>query len=231
VPTKFRCPCGKKLKTADDTVGKKAKCPDCLRWVRVPRSDSYETVARYVSRKGGKATEAQAALEKMRAVMQRSEAPMESSPARVAAMVGSTAADEDDSAFGAKAKVVVADSVEDDLRTVAGMLRDHGYYVVEARTGTEALEVIRSRRPDAAFLDVQLDGLGGFQVAKQLRDAANPLNKDVWQMPLLMTIQKIRGRDKQYAMSIGVQGFFGKPVNPAQTCSRLEKEITKYRGR
>jgi len=231
VPTRFRCPCGQKLKTADDTVGKKARCPACSRWLRVPRSDSYNTVARNTSLKSDKASDAQAALQKMRAMTQRKETPSEPAGPPVGAMPGTTASDRSDSSYGSKAKVIVADSVERDLRSLTSMLRDHGYYVIETGNGSEALELIRSRKPDGAFLDVQLDGLSGFQVAKQLRDVTNPLNKDVWQMPLLMTTQKIRGRDKQYAMSIGVQGYFAKPVNPAQTCSRLEKEILKYRGR
>ena len=36
--------------------------------------------------------------------------------------------------------------------------------VIECGTGAEAVEVIRARRPDLAFLDVRLPGLSGFEV-------------------------------------------------------------------
>ncbi len=46
---KFQCVCGRHLKTPDDTVGKKAKCPKCDRWLRVPNSETYDTSAEETS--------------------------------------------------------------------------------------------------------------------------------------------------------------------------------------
>lgn len=200
---RFRCPCGQKLKTADKTLGKRAKCSKCDRWLRVPESDTYDAIADEVQIKEAAKTEA--AKEK---------AP----------------ASEEKAPEDAKGHVVAADGNKAHLESVCGVLRDHGYYVSETMDGTQAVELIRKHAPDIAVLDVQLDNLGGFQVVKQIRDVANQLNKDVWKMPVVMTAGKVRGRDKQYAMSIGVQGYFNKPVNPAKLCSRVEKEIGKYRA-
>ncbi len=46
--------------------------------------------------------------------------------------------------------------------------------VGEARNGREAVEVVRSARPDLLFLDVQMPGLDGFEVLEALGDDVPP---------------------------------------------------------
>jgi two-component system response regulator AdeR len=173
---RFSCPCGQRLKTADEVVGKRAKCPKCGQWLRVPESDTYRSTADV------------------------------SAP---------------------RPLVVVADSKPTDLASLSDILRQHGYKVVKATNGAEAIDVIRAKEPDACILDVRLEGLSGFQVAEQIHNPANPKNEKVWTTPVLMTSEKLRGRDKQYSMSKGVKAFFTKPIVPAQLCHRLQKVIRR----
>lgn len=199
MPLRFRCQCGQKLKTGEDLVGKRARCPKCRQWLRVPQSDTYETVAEAAAVKKDKP---------VRKLAVKPEAPP---------------ADE-------KARVVIADSVDEDRKLLATMLREHGYHVVEATDGPQAVEAIRAEKPDAIILDVKLDILSGFQVVEQIHNPGNDKNAKVWNTPVLMTTGRLRGRDKQYSMSLGVKGFFTKPLTPAQLCARLEKEVTRPGG-
>jgi CheY-like chemotaxis protein len=171
---RFQCPCGQKLKTADEVFDKKAKCPKCDNWLRVPQSDTYDTVGEVVP---------------------------------------------------GKPRVVVADSSPEDLDTLTKMLKQHGYKVIKATNGPEAVDMIRAEKPDAAILDMRLDILSGFQVVDHIHNPSNPKNDKIWRTPVLMTADTLRGRDKQYSMSKGVKAFFTKPITPAQICSRLDKEI------
>jgi CheY-like chemotaxis protein len=191
---KFSCSCGQKLKTGDELVGKRAKCPKCAQWLRVPQSSGYDTVAEMTEVKAAQA---------------------ESRPATQGK---------------ARAKVVIADSVEEDIERLATILRQHGYDVVLARDGPQAVDLIRIERPDAAILDIKLDVLSGFQVVEYIHNPSNPKNDAVWTTPILMTTEKLRGRDKQYALSLGVKRFFAKPVMPASICARLEKDINRQAG-
>ena len=47
--------------------------------------------------------------------------------------------------------------------------------VAEATNGREALEAIRRHQPDLVFLDIQMPGLSGFDVLKELPTASMPL--------------------------------------------------------
>ena len=126
--------------------------------------------------------------------------------------------------------MVVAESDEKDLNKLSAILHNHGYEVFKASDGEQAIALIRETNPDAVVLAINLDNLSGFQVVQQIHDPGNVHNKDIWTVPVLMTAAKVRGRDKQYSISLGVRGYFPKPVQPAQLCSRLEKEVAKYRG-
>jgi CheY-like chemotaxis protein len=206
---RFSCPCGQKLKTRDGTEGRHARCSNCLSLLRVPAdgTSTYETVAEPYAPHDEKA--------------HSGDAPPAAAAAPEAAAIPA------DAEFG-KIRVLVADSNAEDRRKIARILQDHNYVVLEAADGPKALEVIRAERPSAALLNVKLDIMSGFQVVQQLRSPANALNKDVWDMPVLMTTERLIGRDKQYSMSIGAHGYFVKPLQPAQICPKLEKIASKY---
>ena len=46
--------------------------------------------------------------------------------------------------------------------------------VAEARNGREALKLIRQHRPDLIFLDIQMPGINGFDVIRELHDEVMP---------------------------------------------------------
>ena len=206
---RFRCVCGQKLKTQDDTVGKRAKCPKCDKWLIVPQSVTYDTVAQEYHRDD--AENEPAGARPPVAALHDEEPPPPQPPKD-------------------KARLVLADGVPAERAALAGMLRDHGYVVVEATDGPTAVQAIRKECPDAAIVDVRLEGLSGFHVIEQITNPANALNKDVWTTPMLMTTSRLRGRDKQYAMSLGVHGFMLKPISPSDLFPKLEKAITKRPG-
>jgi two-component system LytT family response regulator len=77
---------------------------------------------------------------------------------------------------GSRIRAIIIDDEPTARRGVRLLLeRDGGVDVVgEASTGTEAAELIRRVRPDLAFLDVQMPGLDGFEVLRQIEPALVP---------------------------------------------------------
>jgi CheY-like chemotaxis protein len=194
MPIRFLCPCGQKLKTRDDTTGRRARCPKCSRWLKIPANSSYETQAEELP--------------------PQEEKPGEPSEHRPGGHATQT--------------VLVADSIAADRENTSKVLRDHGYEVIQAGDGAAALDMIRHFRPLVAVINLHLNELSGFQVIQQLRNLSNPFNKDVFDTPVVMTTEKQQGRDKQYAIHLGIDGFFQKPVEREKFCARVEKAIHSY---
>jgi CheY-like chemotaxis protein len=72
--------------------------------------------------------------------------------------------------------ILVADDVKSMRRLLRLSLSEH-HTVIEAADGTEALELLRQHRPDAAVLDVGMPMLSGLQVCQRLR--ADPDLRDI----------------------------------------------------
>lgn len=66
--------------------------------------------------------------------------------------------------------LVIATEGEWASRSLESVLVNHGYVVVRAMDGNDALACARRTQPDALILDEHLSGVGGIEVCGQLRD-------------------------------------------------------------
>lgn len=73
--------------------------------------------------------------------------------------------------------VIIADDERPAREYLRSMLRDIGNVEIvgEADNGADALDLIRTARPDLAFLDLQMPDLTGLEVVKQLKRSQMPL--------------------------------------------------------
>ena len=73
----------------------------------------------------------------------------------------------------ARLPVLIVDDSHDARRAIADVIRSFGIEVVEAQDGTSGLAAAAGGDFQAIFLDLQMPGLTGLQVAQQLRAAGN----------------------------------------------------------
>ena len=86
--------------------------------------------------------------------------------------------------------------------------------VAEAANGLDALDKIRKLAPDLVFLDIQMPGLGGIEVARQLaQDAASPL------------IVFVTAYDDHWvkAFEVSAVDYILKPVEPERLHAAVER--------
>ena len=87
---------------------------------------------------------------------------------------------------------------------MADLARDHGFKVLIATRGTEALDLARQYQPTAVSLDVFLPDMLGWTVLNQLKQ--NPLTRHV---PVqIVTIDE----DRQHGLARGAYSFIAKPA-------------------
>jgi two-component system, chemotaxis family, response regulator PixH len=116
--------------------------------------------------------------------------------------------------------LVVEDSLTD-LQVLTGCLRQGGLNVVTANSGEEALAKISSHKPDIIILDVILPGCSGFEVCRELKDAAATSN-----IPIVICSTKGGEMDKFWGMKQGADAYLAKPIDQnefVRTVKRLIK--------
>ena len=72
---------------------------------------------------------------------------------------------------------LIADDEASARSRLRKLLAPHGFALVEgdARDGLDALEAIRKHRPQVVFLDIEMPGLGGFEVVEAFAAESMPL--------------------------------------------------------
>jgi signal transduction histidine kinase/ActR/RegA family two-component response regulator len=138
--------------------------------------------------------------------------PAGPSPDPVAAhMPASEAAGSSDAAPAPGDLVFVIEDNPANLRLARDLLRSRGYRVAAASTGEEALESLKFLRPRLILVDIQLPGMDGLQVARQLK--ARPGSQGI---PIVaLTAHAMKG-DEERAREAGCSGYLTKPFGTSE---------------
>ncbi|MGB5960059.1 MAG: response regulator [Coleofasciculaceae cyanobacterium] len=115
-------------------------------------------------------------------------------------------------------KILHVDDNETNRYVVGRMLQKAGYGVQEAATGTEALEMAISWRPDLIILDVQLPDINGFEVCGRLK--ANPVTAGIPVLHLSATF--VEGKDKAEGLDSGADGYLAQPVEAIELIATVK---------
>jgi CheY-like chemotaxis protein len=106
--------------------------------------------------------------------------------------------------------------VADDLVPIRQMVRitlsTQGWTILEAKNGTEALEMARTQKPSLILLDVDMGpGPNGFEVCKTLK--ADPNTKDI---PVVMLTAHESDSDRAIGFAAGATQYLTKPFGPLE---------------
>ena len=113
--------------------------------------------------------------------------------------------------------------IEDNKDLAFGLqsnLEIEGYTVTTAATGSLGVEKANYFKPDLVILDLMLPGMDGFEVATLVRH--DERLKDV---PIIMITSRTGQKHKDRALSIGVNGYLGKPFQEHDLLENIEKYL------
>jgi two-component system, cell cycle response regulator DivK len=102
--------------------------------------------------------------------------------------------------------ILVVDDNEANLRLINAVLKTRGYHLLEARSGEAALEALARSLPALVLMDVQMPGLSGIDVAREIRAMA-----DMAAVPLIaITAMAMKG-DREAILAAGFNDYLAKP--------------------
>jgi DNA-binding response OmpR family regulator len=105
-------------------------------------------------------------------------------------------------------KILVVDDDQMTTDLVKTFLEKHGFEVVIASDGEEALEIAHEQVPNLILLDVMLPTIDGFEVCKRLKDHATLKNT-----PILMFTAKGLSSDVERGDVAGADEYIVKPFS------------------
>jgi len=116
-----------------------------------------------------------------------------------------------------KRRVLVVDDHPKVLKFIAIDLRLRGYDVITVCSGEEALEQVKSAKPDIMLLDIIMPGMDGFEVLRQLRCFS--------QLPVITFSASASNYND--AIQLGANDFLAKPFQPDEMIKRIQALIDR----
>ena len=116
--------------------------------------------------------------------------------------------------------VLVADD-EESIRVLCRVnLQVEGVEVLEARDGSEALEIAMRERPDLVLLDVMMPEIDGWEVARSL--AEDPATRTI---PILFMTALAGADDRRRGFDAGGVGYIVKPFDPIRLGEKVNRTL------
>jgi two-component system alkaline phosphatase synthesis response regulator PhoP len=117
--------------------------------------------------------------------------------------------------------------VEDDeqLRKIlADLLTHHGYSVIQAASGPDALALRPAEPPALAILDLRMPQMDGIELARSLREY--PETRD---LPMLMLTVETDAEQWKAAREAGIGGYLLKPCRNEDLLREVRRLIAEVR--
>jgi sigma-B regulation protein RsbU (phosphoserine phosphatase) len=113
-------------------------------------------------------------------------------------------------------RILVVDDSKPQRMVLAKLLRGWGYAVIEAASGAEALEVLRSADVDMILSDWVMPGMSGVDFCRAFRSEGRP--RYVY---FVLLTSKSDKEDVALGLDSGADDFLTKPVNSGELRARL----------
>lgn len=108
----------------------------------------------------------------------------------------------------AEQSILIVDDNPVNLKLIRILLAGEGYDVHTAGDAEEANRVLRELRPRMILMDIQLPGIDGLELTRQLK--ANPATRDITILGL--TAYAMKG-DEEKILAAGCDGYIPKPID------------------
>ena len=102
--------------------------------------------------------------------------------------------------------------------TMAEYLESHGYKIVKAHDGLEAIEKAVASAPAIILMDIQMPVMDGYEAARRMRE-----DPRLASIPIVAVTSFAMTTDRAKALEMGFVGYIEKPVNPDTFAAEIEQ--------
>lgn len=127
-------------------------------------------------------------------------------------------------AAGSRGLVLVVDDEEANRMLLRDPLEVHGYEIIEAENGEQALQKVEQRPPDVILLDVMMPRMDGFEVCRRLKKEARTAH-----IPILIVTALSERMERMMGIAAGASDFLSKPVDLQELTLRVNHAVQAKR--
>jgi two-component system cell cycle response regulator DivK len=114
----------------------------------------------------------------------------------------------DKNASLANMKILVVEDNELNLKLFHDLLVIKDFEVISIKDGSQVLEAALKHSPNLILMDIQLNGMSGLKIIKQIKD-----HPKIAEVPIVAVTAFAMKDDKEKIMKSGCQAYMAKPVS------------------
>ena len=112
-------------------------------------------------------------------------------------------------------KILIVEDEKSLATVISDSLKNEGFDTVISYRGDEAVDYFYKEKPDLVLLDINLPGLNGWEICKQL--------KSLSQIPIIMVTARDSEFDEIKGLELGADDYITKPFTPKLLIIKLKK--------
>ncbi|RYE06428.1 MAG: response regulator [Rickettsiaceae bacterium] len=115
-------------------------------------------------------------------------------------------------------KVLIVEDNDLNLKLFRDLLIIQSYEVVTSKDGIDILSIVRAELPDIILMDIQLNGISGIDIIKELKSATDTAN-----IPVIAITAFAMKNDEAKISESGCDFYLSKPVSIDLFFNTLDK--------
>ncbi len=116
------------------------------------------------------------------------------------------------------------------VKVLRSYLEQAGFSVLSASRGDTGLKTWELKQPDLVILDLNLSGIDGLEVAREIRrQAGNPSGSltRVVGTPIIMLTARVEEADRLVGLELGADDYIAKPFSPREVVARVRAVLRR----
>ncbi|HUF14041.1 MAG TPA: response regulator [Longimicrobiales bacterium] len=124
---------------------------------------------------------------------------------------------------GGPATILLAEDHLDSREAMRALLEAHGYRVVEAANGREAVERALQERPDLVLMDIMMPEMDGFEATRVLRSQEGTRGVPIIAVTAMDGAQRL-------SVQAGANDFIAKPIDTRGLMAKIRSWLPGPNG-
>jgi len=117
------------------------------------------------------------------------------------------------------ALILIIEDEPELVKILRSYLEKAGFSVVTASRGDQGLSIWEHQPPDLVLLDLNLPGMDGLDVAREIRRKSD--------MPLIMLTARVEETDRLIGLELGADDYVVKPYSPREVVARVRAVLRR----
>lgn len=102
------------------------------------------------------------------------------------------------------------------------ILKREGHNVIAAQDGDEGLELIYKHHPGIVITDIDMPGMNGYELCRQVKDAEELSN-----IPVVLVTSLLKAEDLIHGIEVGADNYITKPYSADTLVKKVDELIAK----